>query len=119
LALCGTDYYNNCIFHRNIKSFIAQTGDPTNTGRGGESIWGVPFEDEIHEDMTVSFFFSIKFHLFFSTMLVDSSQWQAMDRLQTVLNSSSPMTSSRALMESTPSLESKLMLLGSYLLSSE
>jgi peptidyl-prolyl cis-trans isomerase-like 3 len=32
LALCASNYYNDCIFHRNIKGFIVQTGDPTNTG---------------------------------------------------------------------------------------
>ncbi|CAB3404966.1 unnamed protein product [Caenorhabditis bovis] len=46
LALCASDYYNNCTFHRNIKEFMVQTGDPTHTGKGGKSIWGVPFEDE-------------------------------------------------------------------------
>ncbi|CAD5230901.1 unnamed protein product [Bursaphelenchus okinawaensis] len=52
MALCGTDYYNNNIFHRNIKSFIVQTGDPTNTGKGGQSVFGAPFEDEISADLT-------------------------------------------------------------------
>jgi hypothetical protein len=33
-------YYNNCIFHNVQENFIAQTGDPTGTGRGGDSIWG-------------------------------------------------------------------------------
>ena len=33
LALCGSDYYRNCIFHRNIKGFMVQTGDPTGTGK--------------------------------------------------------------------------------------
>lgn len=33
-------YYNNCIFHNVQQNFIAQTGDPTGTGRGGDSIWG-------------------------------------------------------------------------------
>ena len=40
LALCASDYYNGCIFHRNIKGFMTQTGDPTGKGKGGESIWG-------------------------------------------------------------------------------
>lgn len=47
LALCASNYYLGNIFHRNIKGFIVQTGDPSGTGKGGESIWGEPFEDEI------------------------------------------------------------------------
>jgi peptidylprolyl isomerase len=39
-------YYNGIIFHRIIKGFMIQGGDPTGTGRGGESIWKKPFEDE-------------------------------------------------------------------------
>ncbi|XP_077986700.1 peptidyl-prolyl cis-trans isomerase-like 3 [Glandiceps talaboti] len=46
LALCAAGYYDNCIFHRNIKGFMVQTGDPTGTGKGGRSIWGRKFEDE-------------------------------------------------------------------------
>ncbi|KAB1279434.1 Peptidyl-prolyl cis-trans isomerase-like 3 [Camelus dromedarius] len=49
LALCASNYYNGCIFHRNIKGFMVQTGDPTGTGRGGNSIWGKKFEDEYSE----------------------------------------------------------------------
>jgi len=51
LALCASGYYDNCIFHRNIKAFIVQTGDPTNTGKGGQSIWGEPFEDELYPEI--------------------------------------------------------------------
>ncbi|MCB1106760.1 MAG: peptidylprolyl isomerase [Chlamydiia bacterium] len=39
-------YYNGIIFHRIIPNFMIQGGDPTGTGRGGESVWGKPFEDE-------------------------------------------------------------------------
>jgi len=39
-------YYNGVAFHRIIKSFMIQGGDPTETGRGGESIWNKDFKDE-------------------------------------------------------------------------
>ncbi|EDO38908.1 predicted protein [Nematostella vectensis] len=47
LALCASHYYDNCVFHRNIKGFMVQTGDPTGSGKGGKSIWGKKFEDEL------------------------------------------------------------------------
>uniref|UniRef100_A0A7S1ZV93 Peptidyl-prolyl cis-trans isomerase n=1 Tax=Trieres chinensis TaxID=1514140 RepID=A0A7S1ZV93_TRICV len=50
LALCASGYYEGAMFHRNMKSFMAQGGDPTGTGKGGESIWGGTFGDEFHPD---------------------------------------------------------------------
>jgi peptidyl-prolyl cis-trans isomerase SDCCAG10 len=48
IQLCMEGYYNGTIFHRVVKEFIAQGGDPSGTGEGGESIWGQPFKDEFH-----------------------------------------------------------------------
>ncbi|RAL52868.1 hypothetical protein DM860_007636 [Cuscuta australis] len=48
VQLCLEGYYNNTIFHRIIKSFLIQGGDPTGTGTGGESIYGGVFPDEFH-----------------------------------------------------------------------
>lgn len=46
IGLCEKGYYNNVIFHRVMKDFMIQGGDPRGTGTGGESLWGGKFEDE-------------------------------------------------------------------------
>ncbi len=44
-------YYNGLVFHRIIKDFMIQGGDPTGTGRDGESIWKKDFKDEFTNKM--------------------------------------------------------------------
>ena len=54
VGLVTTGKYDNVIFHRVIPQFMIQGGDPTGTGRGGESFWGGKFNDEfdtsLHHD---------------------------------------------------------------------
>lgn len=51
-GLIEKGYYDGIIFHRVIKDFMLQGGDPTGTGMGGESLWGGKFEDECSPDQT-------------------------------------------------------------------
>ncbi|XP_074296098.1 peptidyl-prolyl cis-trans isomerase CYP59-like isoform X1 [Silene latifolia] len=58
LKLCKIKYYNGCLFHTVQKDFTAQTGDPTGSGSGGDSIYKFIygdqarfFNDEVHSDL--------------------------------------------------------------------
>jgi cyclophilin family peptidyl-prolyl cis-trans isomerase len=51
VGLAEKGYYNGIIFHRVIKDFMLQAGDPTGTGSGGASFWGGKFEDEFVSDL--------------------------------------------------------------------
>jgi cyclophilin family peptidyl-prolyl cis-trans isomerase len=53
ITLAERGYYNGVIFHRVIKGFMIQGGDPTGTGRGGESAWGGRFNDEINSSSAI------------------------------------------------------------------
>eukprot|EP00884_Botryococcus_braunii_P005915 jgi/Botrbrau1/15324/Bobra.0319s0010.1 len=60
VQLCMEGYYDGCLFHRIIKGMMIQTGDPTGTGRGGESIYGHPFKDEFHSRLRFNHRFPTK-----------------------------------------------------------
>jgi peptidylprolyl isomerase len=51
VGLVKKGYYDGLIFHRVIKGFMIQGGDPTGTGSGGTSLWGKDFADEIDPDL--------------------------------------------------------------------
>lgn len=51
IELSKKGYYDGIKFHRVIQDFMIQGGDPTGTGRGGESIWKKPFNDEFSDKM--------------------------------------------------------------------
>lgn len=54
ITLAERGYFNGLLFHRVIKGFMIQGGDPTGTGSGGSSIWGGPFEDEFSDQLLFS-----------------------------------------------------------------
>lgn len=51
VGLAQKGYYNGIIFHRVIENFMIQGGDPTGTGRGGESFWRKSFPDEFNMEL--------------------------------------------------------------------
>ncbi|SPC67678.1 related to Peptidylprolyl isomerase domain and WD repeat-containing protein 1 [Ustilago sp. UG-2017b] len=54
VGLAKKGYYDGVIFHRIIKKFMIQTGDPLGDGTGGESLWGGNFEDQFHRSLNHS-----------------------------------------------------------------
>lgn len=54
MKLCSKGYYDNTVFHRSIRNFMIQGGDPLGTGKGGESYWGRPFKDEFKPNLSHS-----------------------------------------------------------------
>ncbi|KAJ2767931.1 cyclophilin peptidyl-prolyl cis-trans isomerase Cyp8 [Coemansia nantahalensis] len=54
IKLAQAGYYRGTVFHRSIRNFMVQGGDPTGTGRGGKSFWGGEFRDEIAKKLAHS-----------------------------------------------------------------
>lgn len=53
VKVVGYDLFGNLIIFIGFQGFMVQTGDPTGTGKGGQSIWGRKFEDEVRDDLKV------------------------------------------------------------------
>ncbi|CAM6101801.1 unnamed protein product [Calypogeia fissa] len=47
IELCKAGYYDGITFHKIVSDFMCQSGDPSGSGRGGESIYGSRFPDEM------------------------------------------------------------------------
>lgn len=75
-------YYDGIIFHRVINDFMIQGGDPTGTGRGGESIWGSSLEDE----------FSSKLHNFRGALSMANSGTNTNGSQFFIVQCSDPLT---------------------------
>ena len=54
IKLCKKSYYDETIFHRSIRNFILQGGDPKGDGTGGDSLWGGEFKDEFKSHLVHS-----------------------------------------------------------------
>lgn len=67
-TLAQRGYYDGVVFHRVIKDFMIQGGDPTGTGRGGSSIYGEKFEDEIHPGLKRMFFTLPNFQAYYTSL---------------------------------------------------
>lgn len=52
IKLAQKGYYRGVAFHRNIPRFMIQGGDPSGTGKGGQSVWGKNFTDELEGPLT-------------------------------------------------------------------
>jgi len=89
VQLCLEGYYDGTIFHRVVKDFMVQGGDPTGTGDGGESIYGRGFEDEFHSRLHFT-------HRGIVAMANDGTKNSNKSQVPTMRSSSSESLNSRA-----------------------